>query len=323
MKKILITGITGQDGIFLTSKILKSEDKIEIIGVSRNKNLKPFYENLKKLNITKLENVKVENVNLIDKVAVQQFLESKSPSEIYNLSGPSSVNKSFSKDSESYEKIVKIFENLVSGSIKSRKFPAFFQASSSEMFSPDAEEALTEESLMKPNSPYAEAKYHIHNEINLLVEKFNWNIISGIMFNHESEYRDRNYLMPKIIDYSKNINLKNKSKLKIGSLDYVRDWSYAGDIMDAVYKLMSNGATGSFVIGSGTGNTIQKMIEIIFQYQNLNWKDFIEIDPTLLRKGDPLVRVANPKKINDMYKWKVNLNFEDLVIKCLTHELSV
>ena len=89
MKKILITGITGQDGIFLTSKILKSEDKIEIIGVSRNKNLKPFYENLKKLDITKLENVKVENLNLIDKVAVQQFLESKSPSEIYNLSGPS------------------------------------------------------------------------------------------------------------------------------------------------------------------------------------------------------------------------------------------
>ena len=317
MKKILITGITGQDGLFLTSKILKSEDKIEIIGISRNKNLKSFFENLKKLNISKLENIRIENVNLIDEVAVQQFLESECPYEIYNLSGPSSVNESFSKDSEAYEKIVKIFENLVSGSIKAKKFPAFFQASSSEMFSPDAEEALTEGSSMKPNSPYAEAKFQIHNRINLLVEKYNWNIISGIMFNHESEYRDRNYLMPKIIDYSKDINLRHKSKLKIGSLDYIRDWSYAGDIMEAAYTLMSNGASGSFVIGSGTGNTIQKMIEIIFQYQNLNWIDFIEIDPTLLRKGDPLVRVANPKKINDMYKWKANLNFEDLVIKCL------
>ena len=319
MKKILITGITGQDGLFLTSKILKREKKVEIIGISRNKYLDNFYEKLKSIHTNNLENIRIKNLDLEDTVSVQHFLENENPSEIYNLTGPSSVNKSLEKNNKSYETILKIFENIVSGFIKTKKFPNIFQASSSEMYSSNLENSLTEESLMSPNSPYAKAKYEIHNKIKYLNEKYDWNIISGIMFNHESEFRNQDYLMPKIIDYSKNIDDTTKTKLKIGSLDYVRDWSYAEDIMDAAHTLMINEANGPYVIGSGEGNNIQKMVDIIFRYQDLDWKEFVEVDSTLLRKGDPLKRVSDPKKIYSLYNWKTKLGFEDLVIKCLEH----
>ena len=150
-----------------------------------------------------------------------------------------------------------------------------------------------------------------------LTELYDWNIVSGIMFNHESEFRNKNYLTGKIINSAIEIKKGYKSKLEIGSLEYIRDWSFAGDIVEAMTLLLNNDARGSFVIGSGSGNSIEHMAQIVFDYFGLPLNDYIEINKSLLRQGDPIVKISNPLKILNKIGWKSKTNFEELLIRCI------
>jgi len=185
------------------------------------------------------------------------------------------------------------------------------------MLSGGLDGVIDENSEEKPNSPYAISKLNNHKKVLKLSDEFSWNIISGIMFNHESEFRDSNYLTSKIISGVKNINNNKLEFLDIGSIDYMRDWSFAGDVMDAIVKLSYGNAQGSYIIGSGVGHTIQEILEIVFGYYDLNWKKYVSIDKNLLREGDPKVKIANPKKIFSEFGWKAETSFSDLIIRCI------
>ena len=130
----------------------------------------------------------------------------------------------------------------------------------------------------------------------VLSQKYDWNIYSGIMFNHESQFREDRYLFMKIINGAIDIKSKKLNKLTVGSLDYVRDWSYAGDISKAIYAITNKGISNTYVIGSGKGNSIKTVIEIIFDNFDLNFDKYIDVDETLIRKGDPISIISNPKK---------------------------
>ena len=317
MENILITGITGQDGIFLTHKLIKQNKNFSIIGISRQKDLVPFYNKLRLLGTDDFSKVKILHTDLTNKQAVDLLIKEVSPTRVFNLSGPSSVYDSLNYPENTNKLITGIFDNLTESLITHENFCNFFQASSSEMLSGGLDGVIDENSEEKPNSPYAISKLNNHKKVLKLSDEFSWNIISGIMFNHESEFRDSNYLTSKIISGVKNINNNKLEFLDIGSIDYMRDWSFAGDVMDAIVKLSYGNAQGSYIIGSGVGHTIQEILEIVFGYYDLNWKKYVSIDKNLLREGDPKVKIANPKKIFSEFGWKAETSFSDLIIRCI------
>ena len=318
MKNVLITGITGQDGLFLTKKYLDRKEDKTVFGISRSKNLESFYQNLKSLEVKSLDNLNMVNIDLNNKTHVFDLLKKVKPQAVYNFSGPSSVYKSLVDKKESSSTIKNIFDNLSDSLIEQNNFCNFFQASSSEMYENISNNAIDENTKMVPNSPYAVGKYENHKKVLKLSEEYNWNIVSGIMFNHESEFRDDSYLIKKIITSAKEIKNKKNSKLQLGSVDYVRDWSFAGDIVNGAYTLVENNAKGSYVIGSGIGSKILDIVKIVFNYYNLNWENYLEINEELLRKGDAEVKVSNPSKIESHFGWKTSMDFNELILRCIS-----
>ncbi len=322
MKKVLVTGITGQDGIFLTNILLQKHKEIEIIGISRNaKNNKSFFKNLNQVNnqIHNLESISLVDLNLLDLNDTSDFIRQINPDYVVNLSGPSSVYKSF-KDSSIPTSICTIFNNLTTALIEDNQFPNFYQASSSEIFK-ESENKLNEQSEFDPKSPYAIAKFKNHNKVFELREKYGWNITSGIMFNHESEFRKNDYLIMKIIQSAIKIKNNKQDILTLGSTSYIRDWSYSEDIAKAIYQIVINGVSGSYVIGSGVGHKIADILDIVFNFLDLDWKKFVNIDESLLRTGDPIKIISDPHRIINDLSWKSEVSFEEMVMKCLTSKL--
>ena len=322
MENILITGISGQDGVFLTSEILKNNPTQNIYGITRQKNKESFFNKLNTISNIDNQKVKLLNVDLNNLHEINKLIEDIRPDYIYNLSGPSSVYDSFINPLETKSQINSIFANLTSPLIKLGLFSNFYQASSSEMFGLHTEERLSEESTFNPNSPYAEAKLENHKKVLDFSQKYDWKIYSGIMFNHESQFREDRYLFMKIINGAIDIKNKKLKKLTVGSLDYVRDWSFAGDISKAIYAIANKGSSNAYIIGSGKGNSIKTVIEIIFDYFNLNLNKYIDVDENLIRKGDPVSIVSNPKKLNHELGWNNTISFEDLIQICIESKIN-
>jgi GDPmannose 4,6-dehydratase len=316
MKKILITGISGQDGLFLTNHLINKYEKLEIIGTSRQNNHSIFYKNLLSLGLENRGDVSVYQIDLNDYNIVNNLISDFKPHYVYNLTGPSSVYESFN-NAENKKIITNIFDNLTSALIKSNNFARFFQASSSEMFSPNCNEKLNENSEFLPNSPYALAKLDNHNKVISLNKKYDWNIYSGITFNHESEFRKQNYLIMKIITAAWKIKNNKGSNLTIGSLDYMRDWSHAQDIVVAINLLTEKGASPDYVIGSGKGKKIKDILDYVFQKYNLDWTDFVQIDKNLLRDGDSKKIISDPRKIKNELNWETKITFEQMLDRCI------
>jgi len=260
--------------------------------------------------------VSVYQIDLNDYNIVNNLISDFKPHYVYNLTGPSSVYESFN-NAENKKIITNIFDNLTSALIKSNNFARFFQASSSEMFSPNCNEKLNENSEFLPNSPYALAKLDNHNKVISLNKKYDWNIYSGITFNHESEFRKKNYLIMKIITAAWKIKNNKGSNLTIGSLDYMRDWSHAQDIVVAINLLTEKGASPDYVIGSGKGKKIKDILDYVFQKYNLDWTDFVQIDKNLLRDGDSKKIISDPRKIKNELNWETKITFEQMLDRCI------
>ena len=323
MENILITGISGQDGIFLTKSLLDKNEELIIHGTTRNNSQEFINKQLKKVGTNYLQNLKIYNLDLENKNEVENLVANVRPNKIFNLSGPSSVYDSFTNPKQTENTILTIFNNLIEVLISKDMKCNFFQASSSEMFSTNLDGKTDELSKLEPNSPYAKAKVTNHNKLLGLINEYQWNMTSGIMFNHESEFRENNYLTSKIINTAFQIYKKREDKLIIGSLDYVRDWSFAGDIMEAASILTFNDAKGSYVLGSGVGKSIKDLVQIVFSYFNLDWDKYVVVDNSLLRSGDPKIKISDPSKIFNEYGWKTKLSFEDLMERCIEKKLSI
>ena len=320
MEKVLLTGITGQDGIFLSKNILKTNPDARIYGVSRRTGDQNFKQDFLKAGIKNIDNIKIHNINLLDKLEVRKLIQSVKPTTIYNLSGPSSVNESLIYPEKTFDKITMIFENLISAIFEEKYLVPFFQASSSEMFGRNNEVLLTETSEFNPQSPYAKAKLRNHERVLELSREFK--IKSGIMFNHESEFRKSEYLFQKVINGAKNISQKKLKTLKIGSLSYERDWTFAGDVSKAMIEIINYGSESSYVIGSGKSHSIEYFISLVFDHFNLNWNNHIEVDSSLLRAGDPEKITCDPSRLIKVLNWKPEYTFENLVERCVSKSME-
>jgi len=320
MKKIIITGITGQDGAHLTKLLLDSSSNYSIYGVSRNINEVLFFNKLQSINSKLPIASNLQLIEIKKFYEVEKLITDISPDQIYHLSGPSSVYESI-RVPENKNIITENFDFLLNAVSSSNKKCKIFHASSSEMFAP-SDLPLDENSPMKGNSPYALGKLENHKKIKKLASNKEINVFSGIMFNHESEFRSNDYLIMKII--SETINIKNgkSSKLTLGSLDYIRDWSYAGEIVEAMYLIINYGKSCDYVLGSGVGTSIKEIVNYVFEYFNLDWEKYIEIDKELLRNNDPLKVVANPAKIKSELGWQNKIDIYNLLDKCIESKLN-
>tara|TARA_Y100000591_G_scaffold332029_1_gene367905 strand:- start:54 stop:1022 length:969 start_codon:yes stop_codon:yes gene_type:complete len=311
-QNILITGISGQDGAFLANRFL-SEDltKYNIYGTSRQK---PSLA-LKKINSLgcNVDNLKILQTDLTESTEVLNLISDINPTQVFNLSGPSSVYDSINNANYFETTINKIFDNLINACIHLHTLPVFFQACSSEMFSKENSMPLNEESIFDPRTPYAKAKFTTFEKINQLKEKYDWNIKSGIMFNHESELRDSNYLFMKIFNSAKLIKSNKQDFLELGSIDIARDWSFAGDIANAIFLMNQSDYVNNFVIGSGKATTIKELISKVSSLYEINLEKYIVINPSLMRQGDPEIIVSDPSLIKQSLNWSPEYTFDALL----------
>jgi GDPmannose 4,6-dehydratase len=311
-QNVLITGISGQDGLFLTDYLLSNKlSSFKVFGVSRQ-NSEATLRNLKTLNKETAE-VEIYNTDLTNTTEVFNLINRIKPSQIYNLSGPSSVYDSLTNQKYFQETINLIFDNLANSCIKQNHFPAFFQACSSEMFSIKNTMPLNEGSTFEPRSPYASAKYEVFNKVNSLKEQFDWNIKSGIMFNHESEFRNKNFLFMQIFNSAKKIKNKELKFLEVGSTNLVRDWSFAGDVARAIFLINQSDNNNNFIIGSGVPTSISEIVQKVFSLYDLKPENHIKINPKLLREGDPLEIISDPSLLNSELNWNPQLSVDDLL----------
>ena len=311
-QNVLITGISGQDGLFLTDYLLSNKlSSFKVFGVSRQ-NSEATLRNLKTLNKETAE-VEICNTDLTNTTEVFNLINRIKPSQIYNLSGPSSVYDSLANQKYFQETINLIFDNLANSCIKQNHFPAFFQACSSEMFSIKNTMPLNEGSTFEPRSPYASAKYEVFNKVNSLKEQFDWNIKSGIMFNHESEFRNKDYLFMQIFNSAKKIKNKEMKFLEVGSTNLVRDWSFAGDVARAIFLINQSDNNNNFIIGSGVPTSISEIVQKVFSLYDLKPENHIKINPKLLREGDPLEIISDPSLLKSELNWTPQLSVDDLL----------
>lgn len=312
--KIIITGATGQDATFLIDKILR-ETKADIFACTRSK--KNFdFNRLKYLkNKENYSRINIVELDFLNFQKVYNFIDDISPNYIFNLMGPSSV-KSFIDNPEHMDNIAtKSFDNLINSLIKSKNFCNFYHSSSSEMYGYDSALPFDENSEFKPNSSYALSKLKMHKKCLKLMETYEWPIVPGIMFNHESEFRSSEFLIMNIIEKAIKISDGKTSEIILPSLKISRDWSYAKDISNAIFELTINNFKGAYIIGSGSANSLDEITKYIFNKVNLNYKNFINIKTENLRTGEPMQIQSNPSKIYNDIGWKVNNNIFDAIDK--------
>lgn len=314
-KKALIFGITGQDGSYLSSILLKK--KYIVYGVRRKINNR----NLIKLNIKKkikFITIKKNNYKKLNSILNKNF------NEIYFLGGQSSVINSFKKENETYHSQVDSIKYILEY-IKNQKFKKskFLYAGSSEMFGNQKKKKLNEDSLKIPQSPYGLSKLIGYEIIKSYREMFKLPVCTAILFNHESSLRKNNYVLKKISLKIKNINNnKNKNKkILLGNINIKRDWGWAPEYMQACYKILNSKKIDDYIIATGQTVSLKKIIKIIFKEKKLNMNKFIKITNKNKRKYEIFENYADIRKIKKNIKWRPGSNYLKVIHKLINNEI--
>tara|TARA_Y100000591_G_C21788059_1_gene674952 strand:+ start:397 stop:1422 length:1026 start_codon:yes stop_codon:yes gene_type:complete len=331
-KKALITGITGQDGSYLAKLLL--EKNYEVFGTSRKSN-KDVYWRLNRLNIK--NDLKIYNSSIINTSKLSHFLKKESFSEIYNLSGISSVKQSFLQPVATFKAntldCLRILDSINKLKLKSR----FYQASSSEMFG-NKKNKCNEKSQFSPLSPYAISKLSAHQIAISYRNNYNIFASTGILFNHESPLRNDNFVSKKIINGLISIKMGIKSKIKVGNMYVRRDWGHAKDFVKAMHLILKHDTPDDFVISSENNYSVKDLINITCDILNINgkWKgrglnehfefknnSIISIDKKLFRPLDISNVSGNSHKARKMLNWKDLYSFRDTISEMIKHERKV
>jgi GDPmannose 4,6-dehydratase len=297
MKRALILGSKGQDGQFLSEKLLL--DGYEVFGV-----IKPNTNSLQK-NTISLDLTDIKNV---------EFVISKvKPTHIFNFAGVSDVFNPYDNLEFSYQQNCLIPQNFLNSILKIDKTIRFFQSSSSLMYGRSTINKINEETPTSPIYPYGITKLYSHNLIKEYREEFDLFCSSGIFFNHDSEKRGDKFLTQKIILGIKDILNKKTNTIKLGNIDVHRDISYAGDFMDAVKLMMESNNPTDYVLGSEKLTSIREFIEKSFNYVGLDYKNHIEQDKDFIRTKNEIILVSDITKIKNNLGWETTKNIDDII----------
>ena len=319
MKIALITGITGQDGAYLSKFLLEKDYKV--IGITRSLQM----GNLDGLNFLGIENeVELIEANVFDLSNIIRLLEKFKPDEFYNLAAQSSVGLSFEQPIGTLEFNIISVANILEAIRIVNKEIKVYQSSSSEMYGNVDKEMLPidENFIIHPASPYAISKAAAHWICVNYREAYNLFISSGILFNHESVLRRQNFVTKKIISSALKIKNCKQEFLKVGNTSVMRDWGYAPEYIKAMWKMLNVPKPGDYIICSGEAHSLLEFIEKVFIRFDLDPKRYIKTDKSLYRPVDLSIIYGNPQKAKKELSWQYDLSFDDLIEKLVEDEIN-
>ncbi|ABQ27952.1 GDP-mannose 4,6-dehydratase [Geotalea uraniireducens] len=317
MKKALICGVSGQDGAYL-AQLLVSKG-YEVYGTARDAQMSTFY-NLEKLGIR--SQVNVESMALNDFRSVLQTLVRIKPDELYNLAGQSSVGLSFDQPVETLESISVGTLNILEA-IRFLNTPIrFYNAGSSESFGDTGGAAADETTPFRPRSPYAVAKATAFWEVANYREAYGLFACSGILFNHESPLRPERFVTRKIVSAACRIAAGRGEKLNLGNISICRDWGWAPEYVDAMWRMLQKETPDDFVIATGETHSLEEFVAETFRCVGLDWREHVVTDPSLLRPTDIAVGKGNPAKAFKELDWRAKYAMKDVVQMMMDSELQ-
>ena len=305
-KRALISGITGQDGSYLAELLLEKE--YEVHGIVRRSSTETF-ERIEHLT----GQIELHQADLLDQVSLLSTIQASAPHEIYNLAAQSFVPTSWVQPSLTGEftalGVTRMLEaiRVVDPSIR------FYQASSSEMYGRVQQMPQNEETDFYPRSPYAVAKLYGHWITVNYRESYDLYAVSGILFNHESPRRGREFVTRKITESVAKIKLGLQDELQLGNTDAMRDWGYAKEYVEAMWLMLQMDQPADYVIGTGEQNSVRDCFEVAFGCVGLDPKDFVRTDPKLVRPAEVDTLLADPSKAKRELGWSARTSFRELI----------
>jgi GDPmannose 4,6-dehydratase len=315
LPKALITGVTGQDGSYLAEFLLSKG--YEVVGVVRRTS-HHSYERIEHL----LERIEVVAADLLDQHSLTVVLQDTRPDEVYNLAAQSYVPTSWTQPVLTGEftalGVTRILEaiRLVHPAAK------FYQASSSEMFGRVTETPQRETTSFYPRSPYGVAKVYGHWITVNYRESYDLYAVSGILFNHESPRRGIEFVTRKVTDAVARIKLGLARELRLGNLDARRDWGFAGDYVEAMWRMLQQSSPGDYVIGTGQTHSVRDLVEAAFGHVGLDWRQHVVTDPKYLRPAEVDHLQADATKARRELGWSPKVGFGELVAMMVDADLE-
>ena len=307
-RSALITGITGQDGAYLSRLLL--DKGYEVHGVLARRSTDTLWR-LRHTGV--LDDVHLHDGDITDLSSMIRIVEKSKSHEIYNLAAQSFVGTSWSQPlltgAVTGLGAVTLLEAMRIANPKAR----FYQASTSEMFGQIREPVQSETTPFYPRSPYGCAKLYAHWMTINHRESFGLHASSGILFNHESPLRGIEFVTRKVTDAAARIKLGRQKQLKLGNIDAKRDWGFAGDFVQAMWLMLQQEAGDDFVVATGRTVTVRDMCRIAFERLGLDYEDHVVIDPQLFRPAEVEVLLGNPAKAKEKLGWSATTTLEELI----------
>lgn len=314
-KTALITGITGQDGYYLSRLLLKKGYRV--VGLMPPQR----QSNLAKLG-SLASQVEVYAVDLTDSAALDDAVVQLQPQEIYNLAAPSFVPDSWNDPLGTLDLITGTATRLLAAVRKAGLATRFYQASSSEMFGDVDRSPQDEQTPFRPKNPYAAAKEHAHWTMVHHRQRYGLFACSGILYNHESPRRPPQFVTRKVCLGAAAIKLGLTDSIQMGNLDAKRDWGYAGDYVEAMWRMLQADTAEDYAIGTGKLHSVRELVAAAFECVGLDWTRYVMVDQNLFRSDEHFQLVANPSKAKQNLLWEPEVSFEALIEKMVSKDLE-
>jgi GDPmannose 4,6-dehydratase len=326
-KTALITGITGQDGSYLSELLLAKG--YHVYGVIRRSSvfttqrIDHLYQDRHEEHVR----FKLLYGDMLDPMGLRRILSEVRPDEVYNLAAQSHVRTSFDQPIYTGEVVaigtLNLLEAVRDYRDSARKDVRFYQASSSEMFGKVCEIPQTERTPFYPRSPYACAKVYAHHQTINYREAYSLFACNGILFNHESPRRGETFVTRKITRAATRIKLGLQEKLFLGNLEAKRDWGFAGDYVEAMWLLLQQQDPDDCVIATGETHSVREFLELVFSQLDLDWQDHVEIDQRYLRPAEVDILLGDASKARELLGWEPRVNWKELAAMMVEHDMEL
>ena len=315
MPTALITGITGQDGSYLADFLLGKG--YAVVGIVRRTS-HDSYERIGHL----LDRVRIVPADLLDQHSLTSVIRDVRPDEIYNLAAQSFVPTSWSQPVLTGEFTALGVTRILEAVRLAHPAARFYQASSSEMFGKVQETPQNERTPFYPRSPYGVAKVYGHWITVNYRESYDLFAVSGILFNHESPRRGLEFVTRKVSDGVARIKLGMAARLPLGNLDAKRDWGFALDYVDAMWRMLQRPTPDDFVVGTGVMHSVRDLVRVAFEHVGLEWQEYVTLDPAQVRPAEVDHLQADAAKARNLLGWEPTVSFDDLVRMMVDHDLA-
>jgi GDPmannose 4,6-dehydratase len=306
MPKALITGVTGQDGSYLADLLLAKG--YEVVGMVRRTS-HHSYERIEHL----LDRIEVVAADLLDQHSLTVVIQDSRPDEVYNLAAQSYVPTSWTQPVLTGEFTALGVTRILEAVRLAHPTARYYQASSSEMFGKVTETPQHESTAFYPRSPYGVAKVYGHWITVNYRESYGLYAVSGILFNHESPRRGIEFVTRKVTDGAARIKLGLARELRLGNLEARRDWGFAGDYVDAMWRMLQQDQPQDYVIGSGETHSVRELVELAFAHLRLDYRQYVVSDPKYYRPAEVDLLLADASKARRELGWTPKVGFAELV----------